>query len=1059
MSVLCALILNLEADVRLLRGGAVVGVGMMAFAMFGLTNQTLASGVASQTASLAWGAEPALTVGTNPVEIAAGEDGSIWVVDSTDASLTEIADVNGVATVQQPIALASGSQPTGVTVDLDGNIWVGLNNTQQVQQFVDVNGTWTPQTPIAVDQTGGTMKLVTAPDGSIWAVFRDTAKLQRIKNTSGAWSTEPVLSSDRGIDELVFDTNGVGWLLYPSGAITKLSETSGAWSLGETLGTNNRTNWGTQGPNGSLYVSDAGCAFYQLNPETRTDMRSSGTDCATVQSVATSSDSSIWLAATSGNVDRWSSANFNRVDRFIVGGQPRDLTQTTDGSMWFVNPDTRKVQRIVYKAPIASTITSASSLTSSVADSINFSVTTSGGFPSPAIRTTDPLPYGVTLTDNKNGTATLAGSARLGTEGVYSIAIETVNGDLVTTQNFTLTVPGTPPNTLTVFSDGANGGWNTCEVNSMTSTANGTFWVASPGGNILRYTTNPFSLAENMNVGGRPSQLTTATDGTVWFIDETNNNVRSISYANSTWTLDSAVTVGSSPRFLTAGSDGSVWVADSVDDTVKQITNVGGQRSVATTIELTGTTLAGLTKGLDGSIWVADRSVGNLYRIFYDSFNQAWGYGTQPVTLSLSDREMILATGPDGDIWVAFRDTNKVQSVKNVDNTWTAQPVITASINLYTITNGPGGTLWVGSAGGQTSQLIELEDTWKILNPVQAQGRAQVATVTDNGSLWWSDAGCSLFSWKSSAGVAPAITSTASGSMPIGSNSTLTLTATGTPKVKFSKVGNLPEGISFNVDEANSQATFAGQPSNSVTPGDYTFKIIADNGAYRAAVQTFTLTVSPQPTTTTEAPTTTTEAPTTTTTEAPTTTTEAPTTTTEAPTTTTTEAPTSTDAPTTTTDAPTTTTDAPTTTVVSTTPTTVAPPAESVVAALPVASTPLVADNSLSAGAEVSVTFGGFTPGEFVQLIVASTPQVIGSGYANAQGVVTLSGNIPAGLSSGNHTLAVYAPESGTGFKQPITVAGLTLPATGSSHRLWPNVMMLLGGMALVVISRRRRTI
>jgi LPXTG-motif cell wall-anchored protein len=146
-----------------------------------------------------------------------------------------------------------------------------------------------------------------------------------------------------------------------------------------------------------------------------------------------------------------------------------------------------------------------------------------------------------------------------------------------------------------------------------------------------------------------------------------------------------------------------------------------------------------------------------------------------------------------------------------------------------------------------------------------------------------------------------------------------------------------------------------------------------------------------------------------------------------------------------------------TTTVVSTTPTTVAPPAESVVAALPVASTPLVADNSISAGDEVSVTFGGFVPGEFVQLIVASTPQVIGSGYANAQGVVTLSGTIPASLSSGDHTLAVYAPESGTGFKQPITVSGLALPATGTSNRLWPMMMMLFGGAALIVATRRRR--
>jgi LPXTG-motif cell wall-anchored protein len=130
-----------------------------------------------------------------------------------------------------------------------------------------------------------------------------------------------------------------------------------------------------------------------------------------------------------------------------------------------------------------------------------------------------------------------------------------------------------------------------------------------------------------------------------------------------------------------------------------------------------------------------------------------------------------------------------------------------------------------------------------------------------------------------------------------------------------------------------------------------------------------------------------------------------------------------------------------------------------VVDALPVAGTPLVTDSSISAGAEVSVTFGGFVPGEFVQLIVASTPQVIGSGYADAQGVVTLSGNIPASLTSGDHTLAVYAPGSGTGFRQPITVDGLTLPATGSSTRLWPVMVMLGAGAVLIAASRRRRPI
>ena len=41
------------------------------------------------------------------------------------------------------------------------------------------------------------------------------------------------------------------------------------------------------------------------------------------------------------------------------------------------------------------------------------------------------------------------------------------------------------------------------------------------------------------------------------------------------------------------------------------------------------------------------------------------------------------------------------------------------------------------------------------------------------------------------------------------------------------------------------------------------------------------------------------------------------------------------------------------------------------------------------------------------------------------------------GLAIGNHTLAVYAPVSGIGFKQPIA-------------------MLLFGGVALLICSRRR---
>lgn len=139
----------------------------------------------------------------------------------------------------------------------------------------------------------------------------------------------------------------------------------------------------------------------------------------------------------------------------------------------------------------------------------------------------------------------------------------------------------------------------------------------------------------------------------------------------------------------------------------------------------------------------------------------------------------------------------------------------------------------------------------------------------------------------------------------------------------------------------------------------------------------------------------------------------------------------------------------------STATTTVAPLSESIVVGLPRAETPLVPGNSLSTGGEVTVTFGGFTPFEYVQLIIASTPQVIGSGYADAQGVVTISGNLPATLRSGSHTLAVYAPVSGVGFSQPITVSQPKLPATGSNDQdrlLVVALMLLIGG----VLMRRR---
>jgi hypothetical protein len=64
---------------------------------------------------------------------------------------------------------------------------------------------------------------------------------------------------------------------------------------------------------------------------------------------------------------------------------------------------------------------------------------------------------------------------------------------------------------------------------------------------------------------------------------------------------------------------------------------------------------------------------------------------------------------------------------------------------------------------------------------------------------------------------------------------------------------------------------------------------------------------------------------------------------------------------------------------------------------------------------------------------------VIGFASANAQGVVTLSGNLPEGLASGQHTLAVYAPVSGIGFSQPITVESPSTTTTLAPSNTSPS--------------------
>ncbi len=142
--------------------------------------------------------------------------------------------------------------------------------------------------------------------------------------------------------------------------------------------------------------------------------------------------------------------------------------------------------------------------------------------------------------------------------------------------------------------------------------------------------------------------------------------------------------------------------------------------------------------------------------------------------------------------------------------------------------------------------------------------------------------------------------------------------------------------------------------------------------------------------------------------------------------------------------------------------TAVTAPPEAVIVALPPAVEPLAPSMGgvVTRGQQVTATFSGFAPGELVHLIVASTPRVIGSGVAGADGSVTISGVIPADLTTGAHTLAVYAPGSGHGVRQAIMVNAPMLPVTGAGATNTAALVFALFSLVFgILLIHSRRTL
>jgi LPXTG-motif cell wall-anchored protein len=114
-------------------------------------------------------------------------------------------------------------------------------------------------------------------------------------------------------------------------------------------------------------------------------------------------------------------------------------------------------------------------------------------------------------------------------------------------------------------------------------------------------------------------------------------------------------------------------------------------------------------------------------------------------------------------------------------------------------------------------------------------------------------------------------------------------------------------------------------------------------------------------------------------------------------------------------------------------------------------------------GTQITKILKGFKPGEVVTVVLHSTPTVLGTFTADANGVVTATFTVPAGTAAGSHTL-VFEGNQGSYFQEAFQVAASVQTASSGLAYTGADVavplalggaLVLAGGGALLV-SRRR---
>ena len=476
-----------------------------------------------------------------------------------------------------------------------------------------------------------------------------------------------------------------------------------------------------------------------------------------------------------------------------------------------VSPDASQTFTLtVDPANAAPVITSAGATTFAVGQAGTFSVTTTGT-PTAAISATSSpaLPAGLTLVDNGNGTATLAGTPAAGSQGTYAVTITAANAAGTATQSFVLTV---------------NSGLAITSAASATATAGSGFsFTVTTTGTPTPTLTHAGALPSGVNFTANGNGTATLS-GTV---ASTAEGVFPLTFsaANSTGTASQAftLTVAKVPSFSSAAA----------------LTETAGT-AFTFAVTATGYPAPSLSAGgLPAGVSFSDNGNGSgtlsgttavaagTYSVQVTGTN-AGGSITQTITLTVNAAKTTTETLPT--FTSAATATATAGTAFSFKVTTAGSPTTTYTTNVTHSGTLPGGISF-NNLGNGTATLSG--------TPAQASGGTYPVTFTAKNT-----AGTVTQSFVLVVTAKPTITTAASAKATVGSGFNFTVKTTGAPAPTLAEAGALPQGLTWT-DNGNGTAALAGTPGVG-QGGVYKLTLTATNTG-GTATQSFTLTVSQAP--------------------------------------------------------------------------------------------------------------------------------------------------------------------------------------------------------------------